>query len=356
MTCAVRSPNLHSTRDSFYIVNPLFDLFFICGGNVLLLLSLSLASPAIQEATPIIIFFGTYMLAQPHLGASLARLYESSESILSRPFLSMIIPVVLIGTTVQALPNLSGHINILSLVYLLFIGHHVLAQSYGIFLVYCARSNVNLSANERLLLKAILHSSVATAIVAQFTTDFHNRLSLSGTAGSNALLPFLPLPVFIFTSTVLVILSLAFFCFQMNRFYSGQRVVPFAAILTISTAILLLIVAFSVGPTLWTFTPAFYHGSQYLAITMAHRFKMKEQSTSVISFLANEYNTYLGIGLALALGVPLMLYSLRVVPDITQGMQLLFLLVSLHHFAVDSRIWKTSSGFKHKLGMEAQAA
>src|SRR5476651_2709339 len=82
---------------SVYLVNPVFDLAFVCGGLVLALSAIciylfGLDANSVQQTMPVMAIgiFGTYLLSGPHTGATLHRLYGEADNRMRFKFVSYI--------------------------------------------------------------------------------------------------------------------------------------------------------------------------------------------------------------------------------------------------------------------------
>jgi hypothetical protein len=130
-------------KNPVYLVNPLFDLTFVCGGLVLALSAMCIYYFGInahlaQQSSPIILLgiFGTYLLSGPHSAATLFRLYGETVNRQSFRFVSYILPAILLTALVAGL-FVQAVAKVEAVLYLLLIWHHVMAQCYGIMDAGC---------------------------------------------------------------------------------------------------------------------------------------------------------------------------------------------------------------------------
>ena len=349
-----------------YIVGPVFDLLFVCGGFTALLTLLyfwpplrNILGPSGDQYSAALLFAGTYLLSQPHLGASLRRLYGEPENFAKHRQVAVALPLLMLVSLLVALRLLGPILTMecLTRVYMIFIVHHVLAQSYGIALMYCGRSAFVMKASEKQLFKNILYLAVAVAVIGQYTGGYDFSLATGAVAAStaSAFTPsaFTPsnglhLPLNFLQATIAA-LMVQVFCFastQLQRGALGEKTMPLPAVIVMLVSLVAVILSQAVDNNFWIFIPAFFHASQYLAVVLAYKWKDYKLSQAksenklqpIIAFAASELHGYFLIGLTLSVAVPCLLFvsGLRAVDPF----KLMFLLVSLHHFATDACLWK----------------
>lgn len=342
-----------------YIVGPVFDLLFVCGGFTALLTLLyfwppmrNILGPSSDQYSAALLFAGTYLLSQPHLGASLRRLYGEPENFAKHRHVAVALPLLMLVSLLAALRLLGPILTMECLirVYMIFIVHHVLAQSYGIALMYCGRSAFVMKASEKQLFKNILYLAVAVAIIGQYTGGYDFALATGAVAASSASAPsfalHLPLIFLQVAIAVLVVLVLCFANTQLQRGARAEKTMPLPAVIVMLVSLVAVVLSQAVDNNFWIFIPAFFHASQYLAVVLAYKWKDYKLSQAksenilkpIIAFAASELHGYFLIGLALSVAVPCALFvsGLRAVDPF----KLMFLLVSLHHFATDACLWK----------------
>lgn len=344
-----------------YIVGPVFDLLFVCGGFTALLTLLyfwpplrNILGPSGDQYSAALLFAGTYLLSQPHLGASLRRLYCEPENLAKHRQVAVALPLLMLVSLLAALRLLGPILTMecLTRVYMIFIVHHVLAQSYGIALMYCGRSAFVMKAFEKQLFKNILYLAVAVAVIGQYTGGYDFTLATGAVAASSAsaFTPsvglHLPLIFLQFTIAALVVLVLCFASTQLQRGALGEKTMPLPAVIVMLVSLVAVVLSQAVDNNFWIFIPAFFHASQYLAVVLAYKWKDYKLSQAksenklqpIVAFAASELHGYFLIGLTLSVAVPFLLFvsGLRAVDPF----KLMFLLVSLHHFATDACLWK----------------
>jgi hypothetical protein len=352
-TLTLYAPPKVQTR-SAYLVNPFFDLTFVCGGLVLALTAIfifrfGLDSHAMQQNTPFIVLdlFGIYLLSGPHTGATLIRLYGEAENRRRLPFVSYLLPAILIIAFVFGLfvPRIA---RLEATLYLLLVWHHYMAQSYGIAMMYCARSGMRLTEQIKFWPRLILYFSVTLAVCQQFTQEWQRSSFLNIPLESIA---FLPVSLVTVLQVFLLAAIVAFIFDQRLKAKNGQSAMPFPAVIVLLSGAFFVTLGRSLSDLLWLFVPAFFHGTQYLAVVLARQHKINVEKIKPVSLiktveqLADRYGEFFLIDLALftvlpfgiaALGIPLYLAS-----------ALVFFTLSFHHFAADACIWKLKDTSVH---------
>lgn len=341
------SPSLTRAKNPVYLVSAVYDLTFICGGLVLALTALclfkfGLDAQLAQQSTPTILLgiFGTYVLSGPHSAATLFRLYGEAENRRRFQFVSFILPAILVITFGLALfvPAIA---RLEAILYLVLIWHHVMAQCYGIALMYCARASIKLTDRDKLWPKAILYLAVTTAIAQQFTADFQRRSFLKVDLQSIA---FLPQQFVAVLQTLLLLSVIAFLLQQSAPLRRGQGAMPLPAVAALLSGALFLSMGRSLSELVWIFVPAFFHASQYLSVVLAYQLKKSSERnaclsvTKKIEHCSNRLAEYFVLGLVLFLAVPFVVSALGFPLYLCSA--LAFFSVNLHHFAADACIWK----------------
>lgn len=246
---------------------------------------------------------------------------------------SVFIPVLLLTTGtlcffVSALPA------ILLKVYLLWVPQHFLAQTRGIFLLYCLKANVAITATKRFWL---LTTTRLTMLywMAVLLTDYKQR-------PTEFLMVRLPdwgiLPTWV-ASSLLVLSFLSILVFTLSFLpipHSGEKpqLPPVHAIAMLFTSLLLFLLPRERLDDIWLYAPAYFHGSQYLCLVYA---RIKD-SKPFIAF------TMLPLALLCAVavfaGLPLLISKFNV-PLIT-ALAVVFCCIQFQHFLTDAKIWKLS--------------
>jgi hypothetical protein len=354
---AILPPNAQTTETSAarpygWILSPVIDLLFCCGGLVWIVFALrtffiggdtSPMSLSVQ-AFALLAVVGTHALSESHTAATLVRIYRSPESVKQYSAYTHTAAIVC-GALALAALFIGGLTAVFAKVYLLWVIQHFTAQTYGIALVYCYKGGYRLSDWEKRILFLLMNSTAAYAILRQLTWSEWNGDGFLGME-----IPFwgpLP-PQFAEFALLCVFGTAALFGQAVTRRALQGQMLPLPALLVICTGVILFILPRSVSSLLWLYVPAFYHGSQYLVLTTACYLKEKglpeNLPTSQIATLlfksdAVRYGSLLFlIGMGIYIGLPRLLQEFGF--DYTLTFATIFSVVNLHHFITDQAIWK----------------
>ncbi|MBS1994494.1 MAG: hypothetical protein JSS83_28470 [Cyanobacteria bacterium SZAS LIN-3] len=336
-----------SPGKSPYLVNPVFDIFFVCGGLALSLIAVCAYFFAadmdhMQQLSPMVLLsvIGTYLFSSPHSAATLFRLYGEKPNRQKFKFVAWGLPAILVGAFAVAL-RVPALATLEATLYILLIWHHVMAQCYGIAMMYCARAGLRLSEGEKCWPKAVLYVGVTVAIAQQFTAAWQ-RESFLGVP----LAPMAFLPDWLTTGLQAALLCTvaAFFIDQLSRAKAGRRMMPLPAVLTLMGGAVLMGLSRSVSEFVWIFIPSFFHASQYMAVVLAFKFQ-EEQGRNKLDLLfknleqsGNRFVEYFLLGLVLFTALPFIVSACGFSFSLCSA--LVFFTVNLHHFAADACVWK----------------
>ena len=159
---------------SAWIISPVIDLLFCCGGIVWLFFILNISTnfphgpSALVQTMALFALVGTHALSEPHVAATLHRMYTSGRTETQFKFSACIAPLVLATVGLLGL-YLPGVTPILTKVYLLWVVQHFTAQTYGFALLYCYRAGYKITVLEKQTLSALLSSTAVFAMLRQLT-------------------------------------------------------------------------------------------------------------------------------------------------------------------------------------------
>lgn len=141
-----------------WILHPMIDLTFCRGGLLCLLMAVHYlvapgafqSGPSIVEPFPLLGLLGTMLLADTHNMATLVQLYRNRERRNRLWFVSYAGGACCIGLGIFALlsPAVAA---VAARLYLVFIVQHVIAQTYGLLLLYCEKRDYLFSSTEGLI-------------------------------------------------------------------------------------------------------------------------------------------------------------------------------------------------------------
>src|SRR5262245_58080525 len=157
-----------------WIVQPVVDLLFVCGGLPLLLVAFNVGvigwtipsntGSTSQRYLLLLLLLGDHLFADAHNAATHLRLWGNREDrsrfVLYRVWVALAcIAVFLFGVIVP------GATSIFVYVYLITVFWHYAAQAFGISLIYCAKRGYCLSPRERRVYRGFFLSLSAMTIV-----------------------------------------------------------------------------------------------------------------------------------------------------------------------------------------------
>ncbi len=148
------TPGLLTTLQGRCFVHPLLDYLLIGGGLsllVTLVVVMNRQQPNLFDAGTLawIVLFSN----GAHFAASTVRLYTKPGAAASMPFLSKIVPPVIIILMTLCLVYAGRVGGLLDTLYLTWSPYHYAAQAYGLAVMYSYRSGCNLEATDKKLLR-----------------------------------------------------------------------------------------------------------------------------------------------------------------------------------------------------------
>jgi hypothetical protein len=339
---------------STWIINPVVDLLFCCGGLLwgLLLLHTILAGGPTGLDTHSNVFsvalcqlVGVMLIADPHNAATLLRLY-GKENLRSK-FSGVAYGGGLAAICLAIMCMNSAPMLVLAVkMYVILIWQHLSAQAYGVAMIYCGRHKFILDKVQTFLLKNLFNSIAIYVIVRQLSSrDFGFDSFLGISLPSWTLLPSYCL------SGAEIFLFLSFICFSaifIRKATRESRVLPLPVSMIIITMLVAAFPQRGVFDLFALYLPSFFHSTQYLVITTLA--EMKERHATVLadkvtkaeSFVSAKNFEYWGIllfgGIAMYFVIPV--FCTRFGVPFQSSAAAVFCAVNLHHFVADSLIWK----------------
>ncbi len=214
------------SKQSVWLLNPVLDTLFCCGGIVWLLFLVSYlfngtsGPQPIVQTMAVIAIVGAHLFSEPHVTATLTRVYRTPQT---RRLLAPWTHWAALICAAAALAGLliPGVTPVLTKIYLLWVVQHFTSQTYGFALMYCYRGGYKLSSIERNALALLMNVTAAFAMVRQLT---YYEWSVNGFLAQK--LPMWgPLPEWVLQScTVLLALSAVTFAglIAKKAFTEGQ--------------------------------------------------------------------------------------------------------------------------------------
>jgi hypothetical protein len=328
-----------------WILHPVIDILFVCGG----LLWLGIAGyytfgMHIDARTALCLgllcsLFTTTM----HQPATLFRVYKSPRT---RKQVGKIVTLWGVVVIALAIPGLFSQTftSFLLLATFAWSNQHLLAQSYGIVLIYCYKRNYILSKSEKQSLLMVINSTIVYLIVRLFSQPLTNRPAIYGT--QSAWLGQLP-DIFLTGATVALQIATVWFAFLVVRKWKKEgKIFPLPALLTLCTSLMIPAISAS-GPLFGLFIQNLFHSAQYNVVTLAYYLKerglpenvpVSQIHTQLLKKPAINYFCFLMIvGVSIAVFLPV---SLAFIGFQTTAYTVCYCAWNMHHYFADAAIWK----------------
>jgi len=354
-TEAEAQPERAPLARSRWIIDPVFDLLFVAGGIPILLIAANVfwfgwrtpeAFPYSQSRTSGLllglVLIGQHLFANSHNVATYLRIWGSQESRDRFHFyrtwlVALFIPFFLLGLIS---PTVTG---VYVYLYLMAVFWHYAAQSYGIALIYCYKRSYPLRPIEKRIMKLCMTSLSAFAILRLASDRQYSPAEWYGVA-----LPFWgPFPPVLYRSAEIVFsLSVLAFCFVIiSKLVREKKLFPLPSLMVLLAVVALGLSENASNALLWFYVPVFFHGTQYLAITLSYMLKERGE-VGTISLQKLLCSPLAGRFFAISVVVGGFLYV--VVPHVFEQFGfnyamvagLVLAIVNFHHFATDAAIWR----------------
>lgn len=312
--------------------HPALD-YLIIGGA--LSLPFVIVAALVPSVTPINVLPYMVVINFAHFAASTVRLYTKPGQAQALPFLAYVFPVIVlvIATAGVIWPQLLG--ERLWQLYRTWSPYHYAAQAYGLSVIYCFRSNLQLTSGEK---RALWWSSMLPFLWAFVTA--------SG-AGlewflPNALIKSSPLFSTLrdgMAGTLGVATFVVPALFFGTLYARGRQIPLIAPLLLTVNGIWWIVLGYSDA---W-FWATIFHSIQYLAIvTLYHaadQTKVYGNQRPQIYHWVSFYAACMVLGIGLFILWPI-LYILMGFTENGANMAVMAM-INVHHFIVDGFIWKT---------------
>lgn len=340
---------------SAWIIDPWFDLLFVCGGIPLLLIFLNVASVGwmlpqyLSDASGdrptlllALVLVGQHLFANSHNVATYLRIWGSEEdrnrfSFYRTWLIAIFVPFFLLGLWS---PKFTGAYVYL---YLMAVFWHYAAQCYGIALIYCFKRNYFLSAREKSVLKLCMTSLSAYAILRLVSIKTNSPADWYGVQ-----LPFWgPFPPFLYHTAgmIFALCTLAFSGIVLRKLLGEGKLFPLPSLMVLGSVIALGLSESATNALLWFYVPAFFHGTQYLAICLSYAMKERDETEKISlwrmftsSFAQRLFATTVVIGTFLYVALPHIFQQFGYNYSVIAG--LVLSIVNFHHFLTDAAIWR----------------
>src|SRR6266850_8227207 len=330
-------PGLLTTLTGRCFVHPLLDYLLIGGGLSLFVTAIVVLTPMRSEllgtgaAMAGIVLFSN----GAHFAASTVRLYTKPGAAGSMPFLSKVVPPIVIILMTLCVVYVGRVGRILDTLYLTWSPYHYAAQAEGLAVMYSYRSGCNLESTDKKLLRWVcmipLFYMGGNLLGSRLPVPIGELLpSISG------LLPSL--------RTALVALSVvAPFLLFIKVWRARSGPMPLISLLTVFSNAIWFFVLDPLSAFLWA---TIFHRLQYLAIVII--FDVKDQVSLPGNTHGRLFHTLWFYGISLGLGCILFILLPKTYAamgfDYFDGRLVSVAVINIHHFIVDAYIWRLGRG------------
>jgi len=305
----------------------------------------AMAGQPISRGLLLTALLGQHLFADSHTAATYLRIFPIEETRQKFQFFTKYLPVALLPLFFYGIVAPGGAGDLVYL-YLITVFWHYSAQSFGISLIYCYKRGYMLKPKEREIYRWFIYTMIIFIFVRMLTFKEHSPAQFYGVK-----LPFWgPLPVELYNVALaaFVIMSAAFAWVVCFKAVTERKLPPLPSILIIATVALIGFSEGTLNALCWMYGPPFFHGSQYIAVSLAYYLKergLPEGSpASAVAKLFWKPSTfqYMGViilsGVFIYVGIPHFFNQLGYDFGMVAGCCLA--VFNFHHFATDAAIWR----------------
>jgi hypothetical protein len=340
-----------STGSYPWILSPVLDYLFCCGGMMWLLFIIeklgvdpSNTKSSASVLLAAVIGLGSVLITEAHGPATLVRAFASRTTPQSVKVATIVWAVILFVVAAMAVHNIALA-QIFTKVTLVWLIQHYTAQTYGVIIIYCMKRDYKLSNAERISLQWLLRSLMLFVIVRMFT--YYEYGHLDNFLGLR--IPFYgPLPLwcllsmqFLFTVSIIV-----FLCHMVAHYIRDKQFLPMPALVSI---ISVAMVTLSLRNAFFALGVTFYHASQYLAVTYSYYLKEKaeEKGRPVHGNILREFITPASLIYLIVISSTGFFFINCLPQGLIKGglpettiLCILYSYLNCHHFFTDSILWR----------------
>lgn len=344
-----------------WIVNPIFDTLFVFGGLLWILFGLQIywfhwtsPDPAAPGAAGTAAFFlllmstlGGHIFADAHTVSTYVRVYSTKENRERFRLYTYYLPwcSLLLFSLCLLYPQAAGFCVYL---HLMWVYQHYVGQSFGISLIYCYKRGYFFKNWERETYRWFMHSISAFVITRILCFREFTPNQFFGVA-----LPFydLPKPIFYCARTWFLVMTIAFVGIIVRKYILEKKLIPIPTLALIITSMGFGLLSGMASAVVWLYGAPFFHGSQYLAVSLAFYLKEKAPDAAGVKavsrhllkgFFSAEGLRYWAIvvsgGMFIYVMIPHVLenygYTFGMVATTIQAC------INFHHFVTDGAVWR----------------
>jgi len=353
---AERIEPLPAARPYPWILHPLIDLPFCCGGLVWILFGLHrwFDDVAHPHAVTVGLFVSAALLTQlfsnAHTMATLVRVYRDADTARRFAFCTRWLPLLCAAVGVAGI-TVPGMAPVLLKLYLVFLLPHHTMQVYGISLIYAYKRGYLLGDLEKRVVKSFLALIAIYPLLRQFTyPDWGSRVFM------DQQIPFWgPLPIWLPTAGLALLLASAagVLLVVVRKVVADRQLPPFPAAMLVATVVPYMLLGGRTSMLLWLYVTPLFHGSQYIVVSTAYYLKERGlpdgiAPAQIVRALAGPRALrYLGLlvlgGSFIYVGIPRALENMGISYTVSAGV--ILAVFNFHHFVTDRAVWRLRDPF-----------
>jgi hypothetical protein len=344
-----------------WIVNPAFDTLFVFGGALWLMFGLQIFcfhwdtfdphAPGMAGQAGFLFLLlttlGQHLFSDAHTACTYARIYATKENRERFKLYTYYLPWCSLALFVLCLlyPRAAGFCVYL---HMMWVYQHYVGQSFGISLIYCYKRNYYFKNWERETYRLFMHSLSAYVISSILCYRDSSPSTFYGVT-----LPFYGLPPILAQTcrVAFIVMSIGFVAMVVRKYIVEKKLIPIPTLCMAATAVGIGLSNGMANSMIWVYGPPFFHGSQYLAISLGYYLKekaLKEGNMSKVtndmmrSFISADAFKYWGLMIASGMVIYVMLpkilepygYGFVFTATVIQAC------INFHHFVTDGAIWR----------------
>ena len=342
-----------------WIINPAFDLIFVAGGGAAVLVLINLLSFGIQlpvcnlkDMTTVstwlylAAFVGMHIFSDSHIVAMHMRIWSNAKERRRFSFYRTWLVLASAGLFCAGL-TAPGIVGFLVLIFFVTRFWHWSTQAFGIALIYCQKRGYSMTRIERNIFRYFILTMAVYFGVRMLT--FPDRYYPADFTGV-PLPRFPPLPEIVhdIARGTVVLLAILFVALILKKLLCEKRLIPLPAMMLVLFVSCFGLAENSGFNLLWFYGPGFFHGSQYMAVTLSYHLKDRGlpegMSTWDISKLVfgppgfKYFGTAFLGGMFLYAWLPTAFSQIGYDRILIAG--LLLSVLNFHHFITDAAIWR----------------
>jgi hypothetical protein len=353
-----------------WIVNPTFDTLFVFGGLLWLIFAIQIfcfhydnpdtkapgMAGAIAYALSVTFFIGNYLFADSHTIATYMRIYSTEENRQRFKLYAYYLPwcSALLFSLCLLYPQAAG---LCVYIHMMWVFQHYVGQTFGISLIYCYKRGYFFKKHETEIYRWFMHSLSFFCISRILCYREFSPLNFFGIR-----LPFFAVPTIVndVAKVCFIGMAIAFVAVVVGKYVRDKQLIPVPTLCLIVTMLAIGASTGTANSVIWLYGPPFFHGSQYLAVSLGFYLKEKGLSDGRIKevgqHLLKEFVSPAGLrywamvisaGIALYVGIPHVLqaygFELVMVATIIQAC------VNFHHFVTDAAVWRLRDPISRKV-------